>query len=181
MSIELSYFNSPIGTIEIQVSNLSVCSILFTNTDRKNISIKENASLQQSEYPLSKICHQQLSEYFNRERKDFELPLEQSGTAFQQKIWQELTNIPFGKTINYLALAKRIGNSKAIRAVGTANGKNSICIAIPCHRVIGSNGELKGYNGDQWRKKWLLEHEGVNTSVIQTHIEFNEDQSKFSK
>lgn len=177
MSIELSYFNSPIGTIEIKVSSQSVCSILFTNTDRKNIPIKENTSLQQSEFPLTKTCHQQLSEYFNGERKAFELPLEQAGTAFQQKIWQELTNIPYGKTINYLALAKRIGNSKAIRAVGTANGKNSICLAIPCHRVIGSNGEIKGYNGDQWRKKWLLEHEGVNTSVIQKPIKFNEEKT----
>ena len=177
MSIELSYFNSPIGTIEIKVSNQSVRSILFTNTERKNITIKENTSLLQTEYPLTKICHQQLFEYFNGERKAFELPLEQAGTAFQQKIWQELTNIPYGNTINYLALAKRIGNSNAIRAVGTANGKNSICLAIPCHRVIGSNGELKGYNGDQWRKKWLLEHEGVNTSIIQSQIEYTEDQS----
>jgi len=177
MSIEKSYFNSPIGIIEIKVSNQSVCSILFTDTEKKNIPLTENTSLKQSENPLTKICHQQLSEYFNGERKVFELPLEQLGTAFQQKIWSELTTIPFGKTINYQSLSKRIGNSKAIRAVGTANGKNSICIAIPCHRVIGSNGELKGYNGDQWRKKWLLEHEGVNTSAIQKSIEFTKDKS----
>jgi methylated-DNA-[protein]-cysteine S-methyltransferase len=177
MSIEKSYFNSPIGIIEIKVSNQSVCSILFTDTEKKNIPLTENTSLKQSEKPLTKICHQQLSEYFNGERKVFELPLEQVGTAFQQKIWSELTTIPFGKTINYQSLSKRIGNSKAIRAVGTANGKNSICIAIPCHRVIGSNGELKGYNGDQWRKKWLLEHEGVSTSVIQKSIEFTKDKS----
>ena len=177
MSIEKSYFNSPIGIIEIKVSNQSVCSILFTDTEKKNIPLTENTSLKQSEKPLTKICHQQLSEYFNGERKVFELPLEQVGTAFQQKIWSELTTIPFGKTINYQSLSKRIGNSKAIRAVGTANGKNSICIAIPCHRVIGSNGELKGYNGDQWRKKWLLEHEGVSTSAIQKSIEFTKDKS----
>ena len=176
MSIELSHFNSPIGTIEIKVSSQSICSILFTNADRKNITFIKNTSLQQSEYPLTKICHQQLAEYFNGVRTVFELPLEQSGTAFQQKIWSELTTIPFGKTINYLALSKKIGNSKAIRAVGSANGRNSICIAIPCHRVIGSNGELKGYNGDQWRKKWLLEHERVNTNAIQTTIEFAKDQ-----
>ena len=177
MSIEKSYFNSPIGIIEIKVSDQSISSILFTDTEKKNIPLTENTSLKQSEYPLTKICHQQLSEYFNGERKVFELPLEQVGTAFQQKIWSELTTIPFGKTINYQSLSKRIGNSKAIRAVGTANGKNSICIAIPCHRVIGSNGELKGYNGDQWRKKWLLEHEGVNTSAIQKSIEFTKDKS----
>ena len=177
MSIEKSYFNSPIGIIEIKVSNQSISSIFFTDTEKKNIPLTGNTSLKQSENPLTKICHQQLSEYFNGERKVFELPLEQVGTAFQQKIWSELTTIPFGKTINYQSLSKRIGNSKAIRAVGTANGKNSICIAIPCHRVIGSNGELKGYNGDQWRKKWLLEHEGVNTSAIQKSIEFTKDKS----
>ena len=175
MSFEQTYFNSPIGNIEIKVSTQSVCSILFTDTERKNIPIIENITLQQSKYPLTKICHQQLAEYFSGVRTIFELPLEQAGTVFQQKIWSELTKIPFGKTINYLALSKRIGNSKAIRAVGTANGKNSICIVIPCHRVIGSDGELKGYNGDQWRKKWLLEHEGKSTHGIQTPIEFTKE------
>ncbi len=177
MPIEQTYFNSPIGTIEIKVSTQSVCSILFTDTEKKNIPIIENITLQESLYPLTKICHQQLAEYFNGERKAFALPVEQAGTAFQQKIWSELTKISFGKTINYLMLSQRIGNSKAIRAVGTANGKNSICIVIPCHRVIGSNGELKGYNGDQWRKKWLLEHEGKSTHGIQTPIEFTEDHN----
>ena len=177
MSIEQTYFNSPIGTIEIKVSTQSVCSILFTDTEKKNIPIIENITLQESLYPLTKICHQQLAEYFNRERTVFELPVEQAGTAFQQKIWSELTKIPFGKKINYLTLSQRIGNSKAIRAVGAANGKNAICIVIPCHRVMGSNGELKGYNGDQWRKKWLLEHEGKNTNGIQTPIEFIEEHN----
>ena len=175
MSIEQTYFNSPIGTIEIKVSTQYVCSILFTDTEKKNIPIIENITLQESLYPLTKICHQQLAEYFNKERTVFELPVEQAGTAFQQKIWSELTKIPFGKTINYLTLSQRIGNSKAIRAVGAANGKNAICIVIPCHRVMGSNGELKGYNGDQWRKKWLLEHEGKSTHGIQTPIEFTKE------
>jgi methylated-DNA-[protein]-cysteine S-methyltransferase len=177
MSIEQTYFNSPIGTIEIKVSTQSVCSILFTDTEKKNIPIIENITLQESLYPLTKICHHQLAEYFNRERTVFELPVEQAGTAFQQKIWSELTKIPFGKTINYLTLSQRIGNSKAIRAVGAANGKNAICIVIPCHRVMGSNGELKGYNGDQWRKKWLLEYEGKSTNGIQTPIEFIEEHN----
>ena len=92
MSIEQTYFNSPIGTIEIKVSTQSVCSILFTDTEKKNIPIIENITLQESLYPLTKICHQQLAEYFNRERTVFELPVEQAGTAFQQKIWQELWN-----------------------------------------------------------------------------------------
>ena len=175
MPIEQSFFNSPLGVLEIKVTSQLVCSILFTNTNRKIIPITENITKTQTKYPLTMICQQQLTEYFSGERTIFELPLQQMGTAFQQKIWSELTNIPYGKTISYLALSKRIGNSKAIRAVGTANGKNSICIVVPCHRVIGSNGDLKGYNGDLWRKKWLLEHEGKYINGVQTLIGFSKD------
>jgi methylated-DNA-[protein]-cysteine S-methyltransferase len=175
MPIEQSFFNSPLGVLEIKVTEQSVCSILFTNTNKKIIPITENITKTQTKYPLTIICQQQLTEYFSGERTIFELPLQQTGTAFQQQIWSELNNIPFGKTISYLMLSKRIGNSKAIRAVGTANGDNSICIVVPCHRVIGSNGDLKGYNGDLWRKKWLLEHEGKYTNGVQTLIEFSKD------
>ena len=175
MPIEKSFLNSPLGVLEIKVTEQLVCSILFTNTNRKTIPITEHINTAQSKYPLTMICQQQLTEYFSGERTKFELPLQQTGTSFQQKIWSELTNIPFGKTISYLALSKRIGNSKAIRAVGTANGNNSICIVVPCHRVIGSNGDLKGYNGDLWRKKWLLEHEGKHLNGKQTLIEFSKD------
>ncbi len=160
MPVEQSFFNSPLGILEIKVTNYFVCSILFTNTNKKTIPITENTNTPQNKYPLTMSCHQQLSEYFNGKRILFELPFQQTGTNFQQKIWNELTSILYGKTISYLELSRKIGNSKAIRAVGSANGNNSICIVVPCHRVIGSNGALKGYNGDLWRKKWLLEHEG---------------------
>jgi methylated-DNA-[protein]-cysteine S-methyltransferase len=175
MPIEQSFFNSPLGVLEIKVTEQTVCSILFTNTNKKTIPITENITKTQTKYPLTIICQQQLTEYFSGERTIFELPLQQTGTAFQQQIWSELNNIPFGKTISYLTLSKRIGNSKAIRAVGTANGNNSICIVVPCHRVIGNNGDLKGYNGDLWRKKWLLEHEGKYTNGVQTLIEFSKE------
>ncbi len=89
----------------------------------------------------------------------FHFPIQQQGTDFQQKVWAELTRISAGKTISYLELSKRLGNTKTIRAAGTANGKNNIAIAVPCHRVIGSNGSLVGYAGGLWRKKWLLNHE----------------------
>ena len=85
--------------------------------------------------------------------------LHPSGTEFQKKVWQELLNIPFGKTCSYLELSKKLGDVKAIRAVAAANGKNPLWIVIPCHRVIGSDGSLTGYAGGLWRKKWLLEHE----------------------
>jgi methylated-DNA-[protein]-cysteine S-methyltransferase len=180
MPIEQSFFNSPLGILEIKVTAQWVWSILFTHTNRKTITISENTTNTKSKYPLTMIC-QQLTEYFSGERTIFELPLQQTGTAFQQKIWSELTNIPFGKTISYLALSIKIGNSKAIRAVGAANGNNSICIVVPCHRVIGSNGDLKGYNGDLWRKKWLLEHEGKHTNGVQNFIGFSKDLNSKNK
>jgi len=92
-------------------------------------------------------------------RKIFDLRLNFSGSTFQRTVWSELMNIPYGKNISYLTLSKRIENVGAIRAVGTANGCNKICIVVPCHRVIGSDGSLVGYGGELWRKKWLLDHE----------------------
>ena len=101
----------------------------------------------------------QLQEYFEGKRTDFSFKLNPSGTEFQQKVWQELLNIPYGKTCSYLDLSKKIGDVKAIRAVASANGKNPLWIVVPCHRIIGSDGSLTGYAGGLWRKKWLLEHE----------------------
>ena len=98
-------------------------------------------------------------EYFNGNRRVFELPVVQEGTGFQQKVWSELMNIPFGKTISYTELSRRLGDPKVIRAAAAANGKNNVAIIVPCHRVIGANSELVGYAGGLKRKKWLLEHE----------------------
>jgi methylated-DNA-[protein]-cysteine S-methyltransferase len=92
----------------------------------------------------------------------------QPGTFFQQKVWGELLQIPYGKTISYLELSRRIGDEKAIRAVGSTNGKNRIAIIVPCHRVIGSDKSLTGYAGGVWRKKWLLQHEFKITHGILT-------------
>ena len=102
---------------------------------------------------------QQLQEYFNSQRTDFTFKLNPKGTDFQQKVWNALLDIPFGKTRTYLEQSKFLGDPKAIRAVASANGKNPLWIVVPCHRVIGSDGSLTGYAGGLWRKKWLLEHE----------------------
>ena len=104
-------------------------------------------------------CIEQLIQYFNGERRIFELPISQEGTPFQKETWNLLMGIPFGKTISYLQLATRTGDPKATRAVANANGKNNVAIIVPCHRVIGANRELTGYGGGIWRKKWLLDHE----------------------
>ncbi len=102
----------------------------------------------------------QLTEYFEKKRTDFDIPLELIGTEFQQRVWQELQRIPYGKTISYLQLSKNLGDEKAIRAAATANGANGISILIPCHRVIGSDGALTGYAGGLPAKKKLLIIEG---------------------
>jgi methylated-DNA-[protein]-cysteine S-methyltransferase len=111
---------------------------------------------------------QQLQEFFNGERKEFTIPANQAGTAFQQRVWKELTSIPFGKTISYLTLSKRLGDANAIRAVAASNGKNKISIIVPCHRVVGSNQSLVGYAWGNHRKKWLLQHEAKWANGVQT-------------
>ncbi|SFI92342.1 methylated-DNA--[protein]-cysteine S-methyltransferase [Nitrosomonas sp. Nm34] len=108
----------------------------------------------------------QLKAYFAKELSDFELPLKATGTAFQEKVWQSLTTIPYGETISYKNIAERIQTPKAVRAVGLANGKNPISIIIPCHRVIGANGKLVGYGGGLPRKQWLLTHEAKQGELL---------------
>ncbi|MCB0375738.1 MAG: methylated-DNA--[protein]-cysteine S-methyltransferase [Sinomicrobium sp.] len=101
----------------------------------------------------------QLEEYFRGKRKSFSIALNPEGTEFQKKVWDALLAIPYGKTVSYLELSRRLGDEKAIRAIAGANAKNPVWIIIPCHRVIGSDGSLTGYAGGLWRKQWLLEHE----------------------
>jgi len=106
-------------------------------------------------------CFDQLDEYFSGELKNFSLSLNPQGTDFQKSVWRQLVKIPFGQTTSYLHIATALGNKKALRAVGAANGQNRIPIIIPCHRVIGSDGSLIGFGGGIWRKEWLLKHEKV--------------------
>ena len=104
-----------------------------------------------------------MNDYFEGKRTNFNFKLNPSGTEFQQKVWKSLLEIPFGKTMSYMELSKKLGDVKAIRAVASANGKNPLWIVVPCHRVIGTDGSLTGYAGGLWRKKWLLEHENPTT------------------
>ena len=109
-----------------------------------------------NENRISKLAAKQLSEYIANKREYFELPLDPDGTDFQKQVWQALLDVPFGATASYLDIAVAVGNKKACRAVGAANGKNPIPIVIPCHRIIGSNGKLTGYAGGLTRKTYLL-------------------------
>jgi methylated-DNA-[protein]-cysteine S-methyltransferase len=148
-----TYYQSPVGTLKISGTELYISEVSFHDTTSKKPSHNKNLP------PMLINCIEQLIQYFNGERRVFELPLAQTGTPFQQGTWGLLMQIPFGKTISYLDLAKKTGDAKATRAVANANGKNNIAIIVPCHRVIGSDRSLTGYAGGLWRKQWLLEHE----------------------
>jgi methylated-DNA-[protein]-cysteine S-methyltransferase len=145
-----SYLQSPVGTLQIGSENGAISRIHFLDEEIPGNILPD---------PVHQLCVEQLREYFAETRKTFDFPMAQKGTDFRQRVWAELLNIPFGETISYLELSRRIGDVKAIRAVGSANGKNNIAIAVPCHRVIGSGNKLTGYAGGLWRKDWLLQHE----------------------
>lgn len=155
--MEKAIINTPIGLTEIQGDENGISKIYIRDEDVE-ITSKIPSKLKEAVI--------QLQEYFEGKRTHFTFLLHPSGTEFQKKVWQELLNIPFGKTCSYLELSKKLGDVKAIRAVAAANGKNPLWIVVPCHRVIGSDGSLTGYAGGLWRKKWLLEHE--NPSVQKT-------------
>ena len=120
-----------------------------------------NAEMKDIPSEITAKAAQELDEYFAGGRKTFDLPLLFVGTEFQEKVWNTLLEVPYGETRSYGWMAEMIGNPKAVRAVGTANGSNSISIFAPCHRIIGSNGSLTGYGGGLPAKKFLLELEGV--------------------
>jgi len=148
--METAFINSPLGITKI-IGNESGISVISILNDETEIS---------SEIPkILKEAISQLQEYFDGSRQNFTFKLNPSGTDFQQKVWRELLKIPFGKTMSYLDLSKKLGDVKAIRVVASANGKNPLWIVVPCHRVIGTDGSLTGYAGGLWRKKWLIEHE----------------------
>jgi methylated-DNA-[protein]-cysteine S-methyltransferase len=146
----IQYFVSPIGTLQICASQKGVSSITFVET--KGIDAGNNHSA---------LACQQLHQYFSGTLKKFSIDVDLKGTAFQQNVWQLLAQIEYGKTASYKQMAVRLGDIKCIRAAASANGKNPLAIVIPCHRVIGTNGKLIEYAAGVWRKKWLLQHEGV--------------------
>ncbi|WP_234733295.1 methylated-DNA--[protein]-cysteine S-methyltransferase [Tellurirhabdus bombi] len=152
MPLQTAYFTSPLGSVRIVGDESGIHAISCLDEPTPISSDPDLAA------PIQ-ACLQQLTDYFAGTRRSFDLPLTPAGTAFQQTVWQALLEVPYGKTLSYLTLARRLGDEKAIRAVAAANGRNPLWIVVPCHRIIGSNGSLTGYAGGLWRKKWLLEHE----------------------
>jgi len=145
-------YNSPIGLLEITASQDDITEIKF---------VEQGGANKTSDVPILNQCLIQLNEYFNQQRQQFDLKLNPSGTLFQKQVWNELQNIPYGRTVSYAEVARKVGNSNSVRAIGKANNSNPIVIVIPCHRVIGADGKLVGYGGGLWRKEWLLRHEGA--------------------
>ena len=145
-------FPSPIGTIQLRGTGAALTGV-FMETHRHE-SARPADALRDAR-PL-RAAQRELEEYFEGERREFSLALEPAGTPFQMRVWQALRAIPYGETISYGELARRIGQPRAVRAVGLANGRNPISIIVPCHRVIGANGTLTGYGGGLERKRFLL-------------------------
>jgi methylated-DNA-[protein]-cysteine S-methyltransferase len=141
---------TPLGYLRISGDADAITEVAFLDDDPGQSEFLPDCLL---------TCRLQLQEYFAGIRRTFDVPLKPSGTSFQQQVWEELVGIPFGALRSYKDVALTRWNDKTIRAVGTANGQNPIAVIIPCHRVIGSAGDLTGYAAGLWRKKWLLEHE----------------------
>lgn len=150
-----THLTTPTGTLKIEADETALTAISF---------LFEKA---ESPDQPNEVCEEasfQLKAYFDGRLQHFDLPLRQNGTEFQKKVWQQLMEIPFGKSISYSELAKRLGDPNYVRAVGAANGKNPFAIVVPCHRVVGAGGSLVGYAGGLPRKRWLLDFEGQLTS-----------------
>ncbi|KYN81124.1 cysteine methyltransferase [Vibrio cidicii] len=146
---------SPLGEMTLQANDEGILGIWFTT----QTTLPDDLGQENANHSVLSLALTQLDEYFSGKRTQFDLPIAAKGTAFQMQVWQALTTIPYGETWSYQELANAIGNPKAVRAVGLANGKNPVSIVVPCHRVIGKNGKLTGYAGGIERKRWLLEKE----------------------
>jgi methylated-DNA-[protein]-cysteine S-methyltransferase len=158
----IAYIKTPLGVAKIEGDEHGVSAISVL--DEGEVCSASSLSLGSNEIPLVlKEAVSQLNDYFDGKRTHFDFKLNPRGTDFQQKVWNALLDIPYGKTRTYLEQSKILGDVKAIRAVASANGKNPLWIVVPCHRVIGTDGSLTGYAGGLWRKKWLLEHENPTT------------------
>jgi methylated-DNA-[protein]-cysteine S-methyltransferase len=152
-----AYLASPMGKLCIIASYEGVHALLWENELKLRATKKALDTLTENErHPVIKQALKQLGEYFNKTRKSFDLPLKAYGTVFQKSVWKELSRIPYGQTISYGEHARRLGDAKKARAVGTANGKNPLSILVPCHRVISATGALGGFGGGIDNKKFLL-------------------------
>ncbi|ERM58507.1 methylated-DNA--[protein]-cysteine S-methyltransferase [Vibrio cyclitrophicus] len=156
MANRFTYYESPLGTVTLQGNDEGLLGLWFETYTTK----PDQLGVRDDDFPIFELVADQLNRYFSGEAIQFTVPISAKGTPFQQSVWQALTTIPYGETWSYAQLADAIGNPKAVRAVGLANGKNPVSVIVPCHRVIGKNGKLTGYAGGVERKQRLLVIEG---------------------
>ncbi|MEN3977328.1 methylated-DNA--[protein]-cysteine S-methyltransferase [Acinetobacter sp. CWB-B33] len=159
MQLSFMEMASPVGLLKLVAHDTALVAVLWENEDPKRVRLAE--LVEDKKHPILLETQKQLNEYFLGQRQVFNLPLDFEGTEFQQKVWQALLTIPFGETRSYKQIAEQLGNVKAVRAVGAANGKNPISIIAPCHRVVGANGKLVGFAGGLENKDILLKLEAL--------------------
>jgi len=156
---------SPVGELTLTATDEGLTGILFDTNRHARPRLDEWTRVAERGTAAAALVlsavRAQLDEYFAGTRREFDLPLAPQGTDFQRRVWHALVEIPFGRTTTYIAVARRLGDPAAVRAVGAANGRNPIPIVVPCHRVIGADGSLVGFGGGMERKRWLLHHEGA--------------------
>jgi methylated-DNA-[protein]-cysteine S-methyltransferase len=154
-SLSTGFYPSPIGILKIAYTANGISSLVFLEDENK----------QRSDDLFLQSCFMQLDMYFSGEKMSFDLPLDLDGTQFQKKVWHLIQTIPYGRSATYSGLARKLGNPHFARAIGQANARNPVSLIVPCHRVTGLSGDLTGYAGGLWRKRWLLEHEGWDQTL----------------
>ena len=154
MQLVYMYMDSPVGALKLVAHDQALVAVMWDNEDHKRVRLAE--LIENIQHPMLLKVKRQLEQYFAGQRQQFDLPLDFQGTDFQQQVWHALLTIPYGETRSYKDIALQIGNQKAVRAVGAANGRNPISIIAPCHRVIGSGGALVGFAGGLDKKQILL-------------------------
>lgn len=159
MQLSYCYLASPVGELKLVAHQTALVAVLWESDVPNRVKLAN--LVEDPNHPILQNTVKQLKEYFQGTRQSFDLPLAFAGTPFQQKVWQALLSIPFGETRSYKEIALQVGNVKAVRAVGAANGKNPISIIAPCHRVIGANGKLVGFAGGLDKKQILLNIEHI--------------------
>ncbi|PKM57782.1 MAG: cysteine methyltransferase [Firmicutes bacterium HGW-Firmicutes-3] len=154
MNVNVAYYESPIGLIRIEEKDEKIVEVSFV----------EGTITPENDTHVLRQAKKQMAEYFEGNRKDFDLPMILEGTDFEKKVFMALTQIEYGKVASYKDIARNIGHDKAYRAIGGTNHKNKLAIMVPCHRVVGSDGKMTGYAAGIWRKTWLIDHEKKNSA-----------------
>ena len=158
MTLLSTTYDSPVGTLTLVAGTTGLRAVIWPDRDGRHVGLA-GAELERGSSPVLDQAALELDEYFAGDRTGFDVPLQLEGTDFQLAAWQALAQIPYGETRSYTEQAARIGRPTAVRAVGAANGRNPVSIVLPCHRVVGSDGALRGFGGGLDVKEWLLRHE----------------------